>query len=135
MYKGDISNDVPKRILIVSDVFTDTTTYKIKSKLFFTKTSQVSKFNRGLLSKIYLVANNSPFTFEMTSIGMSQEDLTVSFNNLEREGTNPFRYCTAYDSVKDLINILPFRPEVAFVVDIASRKGMYGHWGLDISEL
>lgn len=135
MYKGDISNDVPKRILIVADVFTQTTEVTKKTKLFFKKTIYLKNFNRGLLSKIYLVANNSPFTFEMVSFGMSEEDLVVSFNNLDREGTNPFRYWNAYASQKELIAALPFRPEVAFVVDIPSRKGMYGHWGLDITEL
>ena len=135
MYKGDISNDVPKRILIVADVFTQTTAVTTKTKIYITKTTNIRKFNRGLLSKLYLVANNSPFTFEMVSFNMSDEDLVVSFNNLEREGTNPFRYCKAYDEVKDLVKDLPFRPEVAFVVDIPTRKGMYGHWGLDVSEL
>ena len=112
MRNGDISNDVPKRILVVADVFTNTTEYKTKNKIFFTKTTQIRKFNRGLLSKLYLVANNSPFTFEMVSVNMTEEDLIVSFNNLEREGTNPFRYCTAYDSVKDLVSALPFRPRL-----------------------
>jgi len=135
VYKGDISNDVPKRILIVADVFTQTTEVTTKTKIFFTKTTNIRKFNRGLLSKLYLVANNSSFTFEMVSFGMSDEDLVVSFNNLEQEGTNPFRYCKAYGEVKDLVKDLPFRPEVAFVVDIPTRKGMYGHWGLDVSEL
>ena len=135
MYKGDISNDVPKRILIVADVFTQTTTIESRNKLFLKKTKHIRNFNRGLLSKLYLLANISPFTFEMVSFGMSDEDLTVSFNNLEREGTNPFRYCKSYDDVKALVKDLPFRPEVSFVVDIPTRKGMYGHWGLDVSEL
>lgn len=135
MYKGDISNDVPKRILVVADVFTQVTEVETKTKIFFKKTTQIRKFNRGLLSKLYLVANNSSFIFEMVSFDISDEDLTVSFNNMEREGTNPFRYCNAYGSQKELISALPFRPEVAFVVDIPTRKGMYGHWGLDITEL
>jgi len=135
VYKGDISNDVPKRILVVSDVFTQTIEVETKTKLFFKKTTHIRNFNRGLLSKLYLVANTSSFIFEMVSFGMSDEHLTISFNNLEREGTNPFRYCNAYDSQKELIAALPFRPEVAFVVDIPTRRGMYGHWGLDISEL
>jgi hypothetical protein len=135
VYKGDISNDVPKRILVVADVFTQVTEVETKSKIFFKKTTQIRKFNRGLLSKLYLVANNSSFVFEMVSFGMSEEDLIVSFNNLEREGTNPFRYCNAYEDVKELIKDLPFRPEVSFVVDIPTRKGMYGHWGLDVTEL
>ena len=71
MYKGDISNDVPKRILIVADVFTQTTAVTTKTKIFFTKTTNIRKFNRGLLSKLYLVANNSPLTFEMVSFNMS----------------------------------------------------------------
>jgi hypothetical protein len=135
VYKGDISNDVPKRILVVSDVFTESMKIETKTKIFFKKTKHIRNFNRGLLSKLYLVANGSPFTFEMVSFGMSEEDLIVSFNNLEREGTNPFRYCNTYDEAKDLVKDLPFRPEVAFVVDIPTRRGMYGHWGLDVSEL
>lgn len=135
MKNGDISNEVPKRILVVEDVFTRTTEITTK-KFFFKKDVKINKsFDLGLLSKLYLVASNSPFTFEMVSVRLTEEELTMSFNNLDRQGTNPFRYWNSYKSAKDLTSALPFRPEVAFVVDIPTRKGMYGHWGLDVSEL
>ena len=135
MKNGDISNEVPKRILIVEDVFTNTTEITKKKFFFKTETKVHKSFNAGLLNKLYLVANNSPFTFEMVSVRLTEEELAMSFNNLERQGTNPFRYWNSYKSSKELVSALPFRPEVAFVVDIPTRKGQYGHWGLDITEL
>lgn len=135
MQRGDISNEVPKRILVTIDTFTDKFEMTTKSFKLFNKTTVKKNFNRGILSKIYMVASTSFYTFELVSFDMSEDDLLLSFNNLEKEGTNPFRYCTAYESVKDLVSALPYRPEVLAVVDMPSRKLQFGHWGMDFTEL
>ena len=58
MRKGDISNDLPKRIIVIADTFLN---YDLKvSKKFkvFPVTSKEIKYNRTMLSRLYVFAQN-----------------------------------------------------------------------------
>jgi hypothetical protein len=135
MRKGDISNDLPKRIVVIADTFLD---YDIKiSKKFkiFPVTSKDIKYNRALLSRLYVFAQNIGYTMELASFTLNDSDLQVMVDKLDRMGTNPFRYFTSYESVEHLVSELPYRPEVVGVLDLPSRMLRYGHWGLDFTQL
>jgi len=135
MRKGDISNDLPKRIVVVADTFLD---YDIKiSKKFkvFPVTSKDVKYNRALLSRLYVFAQNIGYTMELASFTLNDSDLQIMVDKLDRMGTNPFRYFTSYESVEHLVSELPYRPEVVGVLDLPSRMLRYGHWGLDFTQL
>ena len=71
-------------------------------------------------------------TLEMFSYELNQDDINLLHDELDRAGTNPFRYATSYKSSKALVGDLPYRPEVLGVCDIPSRKLLYGHWSYDI---
>ena len=66
---------------------------------------------------------------------MDEITLDKFVTDLDKVGTNPFRYWTSYGSVNQLVKELPYRPEVIGVVDVQSRILRYGHWGMDVSEL
>jgi len=135
MRKGDISNDLPKRIVVIADTFLD---YDIKiSKKFkiFPVTSKDIKYNRALLSRLYVFAQNIGYTMELASYTLNDSDLQVMLDKLYMMGTNPFRYFTSYESVEHLVSELPYRPEVVGVLDLPSRMLRYGHWGLDFTQL
>jgi hypothetical protein len=135
MLKGDISNDLPKRVIVLADTFLD---YEIKIKKvfkFIPKTSKDIKFNRSILSRLYVFAQRVGYTMELASFTLSEDELQLLVDNLDKMGTNPFRYFTAYESVEHLVSELPYRPEVVGVLDLPSRMLRYGHWGLDFTQL
>ena len=135
MRKGDISNDLPKRIVVIADTFLD---YDVKiSKKFkvFPVSSKETKYNRSILSRLYVFAQNIGYTMELASFSLTEDELQTLINKLDKMGTNPFRYFTSYESIEHLVSELPYRPEVAGVLDLPSRLLRYGHWGLDFTQL
>ncbi len=135
MQKGDISNDLPKRILVVTDTFlTVDITVKKRFKIFPVPIMD-KKLNRQFLSWLYLYATKTGTTLELVSYDLSDKELSQLVDSLDSMGTNPFRYYTSYEKVDHLVNELPYRPEVIGVLDLPSRILRYGHWGLDIGTL
>jgi len=135
MRKGDISNDLPKRVIVIADTFLE---YDVKiSKKFkvFPVTSKEVKYNRSILSRLYVFAQNIGYTMELASFSLNEEELQTLVNKLDKMGTNPFRYFTSYESIEHLVSELPYRPEVVGVLDLPSRMLRYGHWGLDFTQL
>lgn len=135
MRKGDISNDLPKRVIVIADTFLD---YDVKiSKKFkvFPVTSKEVKYNRSILSRLYVFAQNIGYTMELASFSLTEDELQTLINKLDKMGTNPFRYFTSYESIEHLVSELPYRPEVVGVLDLPSRMLRYGHWGLDFTQL
>jgi hypothetical protein len=135
MKNGDISNELPKRIIVVADVFFEVElTTKRRFKLFpITKINR--KVRRELLSYLYLITTNRGVTMEVVSFDLDHEQLEELVETLDIMGTNPFRYFNAYESVDHLVKELPYRPEVIGVLDISNRLLRYGHWGLDFNSL
>jgi hypothetical protein len=135
MRKGDISNDIPQRLLVTTDVFIGTeVTNKKRFKVF--KVPKVKRnVRKEILSYLFLYTNKRGVTLELVSFDFDEEELLELTNFLDQYGTNPFRYHTSYSSVKKLVGELPYRPEVVGVLDIPTRLLQYGHWGLDINSL
>ena len=135
MRNGDISNELPKRIIVVLDVFL-LTELTVKKRFKVLRVPQVDKkIKRELLSYLYLVTTRQGITLELVSFNMDDEQLELVNNMLDNMGTNPFRYYTAYSSINQLIDELPYRPEVIGVLDKPERLLRYGHWGMDINNL
>lgn len=135
MRKGDISNELPKRIIVISDTFIDyEITIKKKLKIIPIADKKAT-FNRSLLSRLYVYAQNVGYTMELASFTLTEEDLNLITDKLDHMGTNPFRYFTSYESIEHLIKELPYRPEVVGVLDLPTRLLRYGHWGLDFTKL
>jgi hypothetical protein len=135
MLKGDISNELPQRVIVVADVFLNTDVEVTKRfKIFSTK--KVNKtIRRELLSSLYLTTTRRGITLELVSFDLSEEQLAEVIDFLDKKGTNPFRYFMSYGSIDELIRELPYRPEVVGVLDIPNRLLRYGHWGLDFNSL
>lgn len=135
MRNGDISNDIPQRILVTTDVFVGTQVTKTKKFKIFTVPKVKRDVRREILSYLFLFTNKRGVTLELVSFDFDDEELLELINFLDYYGTNPFRYHTPYSSIKKLVGELPYRPEVIGVLDIPARLLQYGHWGLDISDL
>lgn len=135
MRKGDISNDIPKRILVTTDIFVGTEVAKVKKFKVFSLPSVKMNVRREILSYLYVYTTKQGITLELISFDFDDEKLQELVNFLDANGTNPFRYHTHYSSVKKLVNELPYRPEVIGVLDMPTRLLRYGHWGLDLGSL
>jgi len=135
MRKGDISNDLPKRIIVTADTFLDYDIKVVKKLKVFPVTTKDIKYNRSLLSRLYVFAQNVGYTMELASFTLNDAELQTMVDKLDRMGTNPFRYFTSYESIEHLVSELPYRPEVVGVLDLPSRMLRYGHWGLDFTQL
>lgn len=132
MLKGDISNDFPRRVLVTTDLIVNQEV-SIKKVLRVIPTIQKKyTFNSQVLSRVYLFATRSEYTFELVSYDMDNDELDELIGSLEKSGTNPFRYSTAYDSIDHLVSQLPYRPEVVGVIDRPDRLLRYGSWGMDV---
>lgn len=136
MQFGDISNDIPRRIIVVAEIFIllEYEDLPRKYKLFKRTRKKVS-FKKEVLSKLYLWGMQTPYTLELASFDLDQEELQKLYDTLDEYGTNPFRYCVAYTSVEDLVSQLPYRPELLGVIDLPKRLLRYGSWGMDITRL
>jgi len=135
LQNGDISNALPRRFLVHLDVIT-TSTPEVKKK--FKIIPQITynvKYDMGALSRFYLYASRVGDTLELISTDRSEEAIQEIIDYLDKVGTNPFRYATAYESIEHLVAELPYRPEVVGVVDVPNRLLMYGHWGLSFNDL
>jgi hypothetical protein len=131
MKNGDISNELPKRVIVASDIFL-TTELKVSKRfkiLPVVKTD--TNVNRQMLSQLYIYTTRKGITLELASFDMDEATLGEFMDKLDNMGTNPFRYYSSYESVNHLVAELPYRPEVVGVLDIQSRQLRYGHWGLD----
>jgi hypothetical protein len=132
---GDISNELPKRILVTTDMIlnVEVRTEK-KFKLF--KVPKVSKsLRREAASHLYLIATRREITLELISFDLEEDQLSSIMDWLDTVGTNPFRYYSVYESINHLVKELPFRPEIVGVLDLPQNLLRYGHWGLDMGSL
>lgn len=135
MQNGDISNELPKRILVTEDVFLIVELTPKKVLKLFTLSKANKKIRKDILSYLYVYTSRQGITLELVSFSMEEEELALFVEELDRMGTNPFRYFSSYKSPKDILAELPYRPEVIGVIDIPTRTAQYGHWGLDFSRL
>jgi len=136
MQFGDISNDIPQRIIVTTDVFVLLETENLPKKYkVFKQTRKKVSFKKEVLSQLFLWAVQTPYVVELASFDLNQEELQKVLDTLDKYGTNPFRHCNAYESVDFLVKQLPYRPEILGVIDRPDRLMRYGHWGMDLTRL
>lgn len=134
MQNGDISNALPLRVLVTADVIIDT--YDEKKRVFgVPRVKKRVEYNRLVLSHLYMVTVKRGWTMELVSFSHSEKELADVVLYLDKFGTNPFRYATAYKNIQKLVDELPYRPEVVGVIDMPERLLRYGRWGLDFPSL
>lgn len=135
MRNGDISNELPKRILVTTDVLLDVEVTTEKKFRFFKIPKVNKKLRREVASYLYLVTTRREITLELISFDLDEQQLGEVMDWLDKVGTNPFRYYSVYESVGHLVQELPYRPEIMGVLDLPQNLLRYGHWGLDMGSL
>lgn len=127
MRGGDISNEIPRRLLVNIDCILDRTP-TFKRVLGVNVTGEEVRYNLQVLSYFWHFNNKHGFAMELVGFDYSDEEMQVVLEDLNNLGTNPFNYARAYKDSNELVAELPFRSEIYKVVDIASRGLLYGSW-------
>jgi len=134
MRGGDISNEVPARILVTLDCILKRET-KVTRVLGIAVAKDEVNYHRLSLAMFWRFGEKYGYTLELVGFGHSQREMDEVLEDLHNLGTNPFSYATAYHVVADLVAELPYRPEVKNVIDVPDRALRYGHWYLDLEAL
>lgn len=134
MRGGDISNEVPQRVLVALDCIIDRAP-KVRRVLGIPVFEEEVNYNRQSLSMFWQFAHKYGYVLELVGFEYREKDMTRVMEDLDNLGTNPFNYAKAYNVVADLVAELPYRPEVKGVIDIPSRGLRYGHWFIDMGAL
>jgi hypothetical protein len=139
MYRGDISNETPPRIIVVIDVAVQSEEEKTKNVFGKPKIAKkVTALNNAQLSKLWNAAFKFGLAVELAAFedeGWTQEHVDKLMLRLENRGGNPFNYAELYDSFHDLVGELPYRTNLKAVIDLSNRVARYGSWGLDLNNL
>jgi hypothetical protein len=131
---GDISNEVPQRVIVTLDCVIDRAP-TVKKVLGIPVFGEESQYNRQSLSLFWRFADKYGYTLELVGFGYTKKEMEEVFEDLNNLGTNPFNYVNRYNSVADLVGELPYRPELKGVVDIPSRGLRYGSKYLEMGRL
>jgi hypothetical protein len=131
---GDISNEVPLRVVVILDCVLDRKP-TVKKVLGIPVFGEESQYSRQSLSLFWRFAEKYGYSLELVGFGYTKKEMEQVFEDLNNLGTNPFNYVNRYESVADLVGELPYRPELKGVVDIPSRGLRYGSKYLDMGRL
>ena len=89
-------------------------------------------------NRLWQFANNYGVSLELAGFedeGWTEELLDKAFEKLERRVVNPFNYWQIYESIDELVSMLPYRPNLKGVVDIPDRVARYGSAGVELANL
>ena len=131
MKGGDISNEVPMRVLVTLDCIIDRRP-SLKKVFGITIPEEEVTYNRLALATFWRFKDTFEYSLELVGFEHTQQEMDEVLEDLDNLGTNPFNYAKAYNVVADLVAELPYRPEVRHVIDIPERGLRYGHWYMDI---
>jgi hypothetical protein len=139
MFRGDISNETPPRIIVTIDVVVNSEIEKTKTVFGKPRLRRkISSLNNAQLSRLWTASFNYGLAIELAAFwedGWNEEDVTKLMERLDNRGGNPFNYSELYDSFHDLVSELPYRSNLKAVIDLPNQVARYGSWGLDLNNL
>ena len=90
MKHGDISNELPKRLLVTTDLIMDIKV-SVKKKLLIIPSVKINKtFRRDILSYLYLYTSRAGVTLELVSYNLDEENLSEAMR-LYQKNPSPRR--------------------------------------------
>lgn len=134
MKGGDISNEVPLRVIVTLDCILDRKP-EIKKILGIPVVKEDVSYNRQALSMFWRFSQKYEYSMELAGFGYNKKEMREIQEDLDNLGTNPFNYYSSYMTVSDLVRELPYRPELAGVVDVPDRALRYGSKYIDIGRV
>lgn len=135
MLRGDISNEIPRRLLVTYEAITKNHVEDRKFLGLKTGTTTRRKFDLVALNRLWRYTERAPLRIELVNFGVTDDEADKRLARLDMIGTNPVNYSRAYDDLQDLIGELPYRPEVLGVIDIPENQARYGLRGVGLDHL
>lgn len=138
MKGGDISNVSSPQLIATTDVVVKL--FEEESGVLFLKKKNYKVGDIEVLNanKLWQISSNYGLSLELAGFadqGWTEELLDKTLEKLERRVANPFNYHQLYDSVEELVGLLPYRPNLKGVVDVTERVARYGSAGVEIGNL
>lgn len=138
MKGGDISNVSSPQVIVTTDVIIkligeETGVLFLKKTEYKLGDIQVLEAN-----KLWQVSSNYGLSLELAGFadqGWTEELLDKAFEKLERRVVNPFNYHQLYESVDELVGLIPYRPNLKGVIDLPERVARYGSAGVEIGNI
>lgn len=138
MKNGDISNVSSPQVIATTNVVIKLVEEET-GRLFNRKKSyKIGNVELLAANRLWILANNYGISLELAGFedeGWTEDLLDKAFEKLERRVVNPFNYWQLYESVDELVTMLPYRPNLKGVIDIPDRVARYGSAGVELANL
>lgn len=138
MMGGDISNETPPRIVVTIDVVVDSTLEEPKLLKIKRPKRVYTKLKKENLSKLWMISNKFGLSTQLAGFAedyWDESELQRLMDKLDNRGGNPFNYSEVYQDVSELVEELPYLPNLKGIVDIRERVARYGSWGIELQNL
>jgi hypothetical protein len=135
MRGGDISNESPKRVFVTLDCIIEVVDkeHKLLGMPFLKVNRKEYEYNILSLNKLWNFSGRLGLALDIAGIGRSQEDMDRVLEDLNNTGANPFSRAYGFDSIDALVSQLPYRPDLAGVIDDPKNALRYGSWYIDMN--
>lgn len=133
MRGGDISNESPKRIFVTLEVVMQEEEVDRKFLGFIPLKSKEYSYNLLALNSLWHFSGRIGVALDLVGFGRTDKDMEDILEDLNNTGANPFSRAYAYDTIADLVGQLPYRPDLAGVIDLPVNALRYGSWYIDLN--
>lgn len=138
MKNGDISNVSSPQVICTTDVVIklleeETGPFFLKKKVY-----KLGDINMLAANSLWRASSNYGLSLELAGFedqGWTEELLDKAFEKLERRVVNPFNYHELYESIDELVSLMPYRPNLKGVIDLTERVARYGSLGVEIDRI
>ena len=138
MKGGDISNVSSPQVLCTADVVVQLLEQEVGKFLLKKKEHSLGDVNLLADNKLWIISNNYGISLELVGFadqGWTEDLLDKAFQRLERRVVNPFNYWELYESVDELVGVIPYRPNLKGIIDRPDRVARYGSAGVELNNL
>jgi len=138
MKGGDISNVSSPQVIATTKLVLNLVEEESRRLLIKQTTYKIGDINMVAANKLWLMSNNYGISLELAGFeeeGWTEALLDNAFEKLERRVVNPFNYYQLYESVDELVNMIPYRPNLKAIIDTPDRVARYGSAGVEIDNL
>lgn len=133
MRHGDLSNEVPRRILVFLNYVAlppdDGLTTRLRRRRHNHRAVAAQYvLLPATIAQLLRMSARHGLHVELFAVGITQEELDAVVERLDTGQAHPFTHATCYPTLNDFVSTLPYRPEVIGVVDVPERALRYGSW-------
>jgi hypothetical protein len=132
---GDISNGTPSRIIVTYDYITREVPVPKKILGVVVGTSHTREIDPVSLSALSRLSAKVDVRLELAVFHADDVKADEILADLDRRSWQPFNYARGYESAMELVSVLPYRPEVLGVIDVADRAAGYGTYAISLDYL